>query len=143
MNYLIVYWTTTWNNKAIAEEIGYILKKISTENSITIWSWEEYNASDLKKFDMVFIWASTWWDWDIQENMIDLVKDIEKTDLSGIKFSIFANWMIEFPLFCEAWKKIRKALEISWANIIWENFEINWDVEAKFDDLKEWVLKVI
>jgi len=143
MNFLIVYWSTTWNNQAMAEEIETYLREENDDCNIEIWTWSEYTAEDLNDYDMVFIWSSTWWDWDIQDDMIDLVDEIDSTDLTWAHCAVFANWMSSFPKFCEAWIKIKKALEKAWADVIWETFEVDWGVYDRVEDIREWVKSVL
>lgn len=143
MNFLIIYWSTTWNNQAMAEEIENCLREENPDCNIEIWTWSEYVAEDLNDYDMTFIWSSTWWDWDIQDDMADLVTEIENSKLDTAHCAVFANWMSSFPKFCDAWKKITAALEKSWADIVWDTFEVDWDVYDRFDDLREWVKSVL
>ncbi len=138
MRILIIFGSTTGNNELMWEEIKSYLEE-DEKNNIIIGSWALFKANDLKDYDMTFIWASTWWDGDIQDDMIELVEEIESSDLSGVKACVYANWMKEFPLFCEAGKKIKSALLKSGATIIWDTFEIDWDVYEKFEQLKIWV----
>jgi len=143
MNFLIIYWSTTWNNQAMAEEIETYLREENPGCNIEIWTWSEYVAEDLNDYSMTFIWSSTWWDWDIQDDMADLVDEIENSKLDNAHCAVFANWMSSFPKFCESWKKITTALEKAWADIIWDTFEVDWDVYDATDDLREWVKSVL
>jgi flavodoxin len=42
MNFLIIYWSTTWNNQAMAEEIETFLREENEDCNIEIWTWSEY-----------------------------------------------------------------------------------------------------
>jgi len=138
---LIVYGSTTWNNQAIAEWIEEILSEEGHE--ISIWDWSEFDASDVKDFDFSFIWSSTWWDWDIQDDMVDFVEDLRWEDLSWIKIAVYWNWMSSFPQFCKAADEIEKACIEAWAEMVWDSLKIDWDVYDAMDDAQDWAKNLV
>lgn len=138
---LIVYWSTTWNTQSVAEEIEKVLAE--NWNEVSIFSWNDVSAEEIKNYDFSFIWSSTWWDWEIQDDMLDFVEQIKKEDLSWKSVAVFATWMTSFPQFCHAWEIIENSLKESWANIATEMFKIDWDVFGELENVSKWALEAI
>jgi flavodoxin len=138
---LIVYGSTTWNNQAIAEWIEEILEENWYE--IQIWTWSDFSADEILNNDFSFIWSSTWWDWDIQDDMTEFDENLWNLDLKWKKLSVFSNWMSSFPAFCKSWDILKESAERAWAEVIWEIIKIDWDVYEEMEYIKKWALKNI
>lgn len=138
---LIVYWSTTWNTQAIAEHIQSVL--FWSWNDVSIFNWSEISPQEIKNYEFTFLWSSTWWDWDMQDDMLDFVENLKSTDLSWVKIAVFACWMSSFPKFCHAWDIIEETVKSKWAILLWEVFKIDWDISDELDNAWEWAMKII
>lgn len=138
---LIVYWSTTWNTQTVAEEIEG--KLLDLWNEVNILSWSEISADKIIDYDFTFIWSSTWWDWDVQDDMVDFVEDILINDLTWKSVAVFATWMSSFPHFCKAWDTITNALKESNAEIKAKIFRIDWDIDNELENVWDWAVDAI
>ncbi len=138
---LIVYWSTTWNTQTVAESIESELKNHWHE--VSIQSWSEISPDKIKDYDFTFIWSSTWWDGDLQDDMLDFVDGIALNDITGQSVAIFATWMSSFPQFCKAWEIIENALKEAKAVIKTDIFKIDWDVDSELENVALWALEAI
>lgn len=138
---LIVYWSTTWNTQSVAEEIEK--KLIEIWNEVTVFSWDQVKADKILNYDFTFIWSSTWWDWELQDDMVWFIESMKDKDLSWKKVAVFATWMSSFPKFCNAWNIIEKSLKESKATIVKEMFKIDWDVFSAMEDATKWAVEAL
>ena len=136
MKILIVYWSTTWNTQTVAEHIETELSWAG--HDVWLYSWAEVWPDEIKNYDLSFIGSSTWWDGEIQDDMIEFNDNIASTDLAWSKVAVFALWMSSFPQFCHAWVLIETALKESWSEVVNEMFQIDWDVWDVLDDVSVW-----
>ena len=138
---IIVYGSTTWNTESVAEHIWETLT--AAWHEVEIFSWDEVGAEKIKEADISFIWSSTWWDWEIQDDMIEFNDTIASQDLSWKPVAVFALWMTSFPQFCKAWEIIEESLDSAWAEIINEMIKIDWEVADELDNVWTWAMDSI
>lgn len=116
---------------------------LAEKHEVTLKTGSEVEISELSDFDFTFLGASTWWDWDVQEEMQDLVESLKSASLAGKKIAVFGNGMSSFPQFCKAADEIAEAVKSSGAELSGEVFKVDWDVYDAMDDLKVWANKQI
>lgn len=138
---LIVYGSTTWNTQTVAEEIESCLSAEGHE--VTIDSWSNVVPKNLFNFNFTFIWSSTWWDGDLQDDMVEFVDELANQKMTWVKCAVFACWMSSFPHFCWAGHKIRNALIESQATVVWEMFTIDWEIGDELENAKKWALEIL
>ena len=138
---LIVYWSTTWNTETVADHIKETLEW--EWNEVDLKTWTEVSPEQINDYDVSFLSSPTWWDGEIQDDMIDFVENLKTAPISWKNIAIFACGMSSFPQFCHAWDLIKEAAIQAWAEPKWEIFQIDWDVWDELDNAWDWAKKII
>ncbi|QAS53794.1 flavodoxin [Halobacillus litoralis] len=97
---------------------------------------EDIEVSNLKEFDCILIGSYTWNDGDLPYEVEDFYDELSEVDLSGVPAAVFGSGDPTYPKFCEAVHLIQHQLQISGANLIQEELEIEMNPDEESDLLR-------
>lgn len=140
---MVLFGTESGNSEGLADKIAKSIKKKGAKP--TLKNMAETSPSELKKFDTVLTFVSTWGDGEPPEAAEDFYKAFmnEKTDLSGVNFSVCALGDTSYDKFCQTGKEFDTRFETLGAKRIADRVDCDVDYEDSYDSWASAVLDQI
>lgn len=139
-NVLVLYGTESGNSEGLADKTAKAIKKNGSKP--TLKDMSETSLTDLKKYDSVLAFISTWGDGEPPEAAEDFYNTLmkETVDLKGVKFSVCALGDTSYDKFCQTGKDIDLRLESFGAERIHDRVDCDVDFDDAYDTWAKAVL---
>ncbi len=137
----ILYGSETGNAQSLAEIFEERL--VNLGNDVTLKSMEDFNTSDLKKVEDLFIITSTYGEGDPPDNAFEFHEALHRREapkLDGVRFSVLALGDQTYECFCQAGKDFDIRLDELGAERIYDRIDCDVDYE---EDAEKWMANVI
>ncbi|MEB7434716.1 assimilatory sulfite reductase (NADPH) flavoprotein subunit [Staphylococcus pasteuri] len=137
----ILYGSETGNAQSLAEIFEERL--VNLGNDVTLKSMEDFNTSDLKKVEDLFIITSTYGEGDPPDNAFEFHEALHRREapkLDGVRFSVLALGDQTYEYFCQAGKDFDIRLDELGAERIYDRIDCDVDYE---EDAEKWMANVI